>query len=209
MEYNEYKDTPALALLSENELNNIENIFKDKNTHIKRQIVRPSNILILSNKLHSLGSTTVSLRVKDEIRLQEGTIGTYRRVYLRGKHDFGFLEETRMVTRILSYKELPLLHMCPVISLEGSMAQVALTNIIFLYLDDDVWVKVDYGRTFLEQRGCEFSLSLGDTPLKRTLALDGYYLERNGLVGRSTIGNIVPHRFEKLFLEAMSDSIAF
>lgn len=162
---------------------------------------------ILSERLVLLKAPTSLVAIVSLPKIKVGTIGIYRSVYNRTQiHNFGYIEETRVVTRLSLYNHRLLLFLNPVLSMTDDNASVRYitTNTIRLVLYSDTkpeWMLLSRGNRI--RRGVEFVPSFRS--IRRTVVEDGSFTESNGLIAATSARGLIPRRLKTLFTEAIDD----
>ena len=111
-------------------------------------------------------------------------------------HSFSFIEQTTMIINYHLRSEALIVTVSPVAAIDGSWGVVSKKSIRVLYNSDE--------RFYLLNRGyirvyAEFILTTSELAPKRTIAVDGYYKERDG--GRCSDRADIPRQFIALFKE--------
>ena len=161
----------------------------------------------LSERLSLLNAASELIPIFYPPKIKIGSIGVYRSAYPQSDlHSFGYVEETRVVTRISLYNDHLCLQLHPVVSVmrETQSARYIKTNQIRLVLYDEftpTWFLLTQGNHI--KKGVEFIPSF--SPIRRTVVDDGSFIELNGLVNARSAQGIVPKRFSHLFRTMAED----
>lgn len=173
-----------------------------------------SNLVLDKNKtiLSNIGYSTITsynkVLINQSNDVKIGLLGIYRRAYPRTSNsDYGYLEETRIVTKVGLYSSNLVLELSPVIYIEyteeGRVANCGPNKVDLILYKNSIppqWLRLEKGHYI---RGCSFDAK--PVPESRTLVIDGRYVEKNGSKSSMSANLIVPNRFIQLFKESLDD----
>lgn len=180
----------------------IENIYNEP--FAISPTIKPSTPIILSeyyNNLNPLRARTIPL--KSSYGIERGNLGIYKHAYEDGDNNFGYLEETRVVTNISLYGDNLSLTINPVYKISDGLV---------FYTDNYTRVIVFknimcmLSANHLPVKGCVFIPS-SNIYIKRTFVHHGYMLEENGIICNKSTGGYMPASFYQLFGELLSDTV--
>lgn len=183
----------------------IESVTKDKDlvTYSNNRVLLPSceddGKQILSRSLFCLKNIDIGeAPFLAKRTFTRNAIGIYRHAYPRTlSQNYGFLRETRIITRCLLYNDRICLHLNPIVYIHNDTTFYIKDHSIILIYVDPYWV-LQQKHQYI--RGVSFTLT--SFPEGRTNVEDGRFIEYDGhITSRSTRG-IIPDDFITLFDEA-------
>jgi hypothetical protein len=164
----------------------------------------------LSEYIRNLNIPSKRMKVVTNVDVKVGVLGIYRHAYPKTEiHDYGYLEEMRLITKISLYSNYLMLSLSAIKFLEyttdGLYCEYIESNIVKLILYSNevpaIWVKLDRSYRFI--KGCSFQ----STPIfvGRTFVKDGQYVEKEGRIYSKSANLVIPNRFIDLFKQTTND----
>lgn len=125
-------------------------------------------------------------------------IGIYRHAYPRTiSQNYGYLKETRIITRCMLYNDRICLYLNPIVYIENDTAYYIKDNGVILIYVDPYWV-IQKKHQYI----CGVSFALTSFPEGRTSVEDGQFTEYDGHITCRSARGIIPNDFITLFDEA-------
>lgn len=220
------------TLGKEQRMNALEKRVPYHNSGLTVKYHHIDNAIILSIPLYEKKLKLEKIVSNSDYSLGKGCIGIYRHAYPRSKLlNFGYLEETRVITNISLFGEYLKLTLSPVVMISDEVDNKGKTFRLIHYVNRMIelilmnedppcqWVKLETkvldsiipngGSTnrvkMWFQRGCSFDLCL--FPKNRTFVYDGSFVEKNGMASNASTNGIIPAEFVRLYHEVLDKTL--